>query len=57
MTAAEYTAALADKEPIETVRREVQDLQEYSPSVQAAGALFWTQFWKELAKRYGGMQE
>ena len=53
MTAAEYTAGIADREPIERVKEETEMLKENSPSVKQAVNEFWCAFWKEISKRYG----
>ena len=52
MTAQEYLANVADKYTIKDVAKEIKDLQIYSPSVRAAGEMFWVMFWKEIAKKY-----
>lgn len=53
MSALEYLTEVASKYSIEDVAKEAEELQAHSPSVQAAGALFWALFWKEfLIKRY-----
>ena len=53
MSAAEYAANVADKEPIEGVAKEVDFLKENSPSVKSAVNKFWCGFWKEISRRYG----
>ena len=53
LTAAEYAARVADLSPIEVVEKEAAMLKENAPSVREAVNEFWTDFWKELAKRYG----
>lgn len=53
MSAAEYAANVADKEPIQKVKVEVDFLKENSPSVKSAVTEFWCGFWKEISRRYG----
>ena len=52
-TAAEYAARVADLSPIGVVAHEIGILESESPSVREAVNEFWTDFWKEIAKRYG----
>ena len=52
-TAAEYAARVADLSPIEVVKEETEMLKDNAPSVREAVSEFWTDFWKEIAKRYG----
>lgn len=52
MSAAEYAANVADKEPIQRVEKEIEFVKENSPSVKSAVTEFWCVFWKEIAKRY-----
>lgn len=52
MTAAEYIAKIADKEPIDAVQEEIKNVIHSSPTVKQAVSEFWCDFWREISRRY-----